>query len=218
MLSKMSLCRFIFLDSFFSIVFTFIFKNLWFIKFIEIFCDWIFFGFFLFCWRFAALMIGMGVALSPLIELPVVAQDSRDTLVRQIVEAQQLPTAWSESLAKSAEANTQMAKGLLDQIAKQSGGTLPPTFQAAFDRFVSKISSGVTVEEMVDEWSRLYGAQLSINELREILSFYQSPAGIKSAKAARGALPEFQNWRNQKLEKRAADAFKEFLADIESAR
>ena len=49
MLSKISLCRFIFLDSFFSIVFTFIFKNLWFIKFIEIFCDWIFFGFFLFC-------------------------------------------------------------------------------------------------------------------------------------------------------------------------
>ena len=163
-------------------------------------------------------MIGMGVALSPLMQLPVVAQDSRDTLVRQIVEAQQLPTAWSESLAKSAEANTQMAKGLLDQIAKQSGGTLPPSFQAAFDRFVAKISSGVTVEEMVDEWSRLYGAQLSINELREILSFYQSPAGIKSAKAARGALPEFQNWRNQKLEKRAADAFKEFLADIESAR
>ena len=71
---------------------------------------------------------------------------------------------------------------------------------------------------MVDEWSRLYGAQLSINELREILSFYQSPAGIKSAKAARSALPEFQNWRNQKLEKRAADAFKEFLSDIESAR
>ena len=163
-------------------------------------------------------MIGMGVALSPLMQLPVLAQDSRDTLVRQIVEAQQLPTAWSESLAKSAEANTQMAKGLLDQIAKQSGDTLPPTFQAAFDRFVAKISSGVTVEEMVDEWSRLYGAQLSINELREILSFYQSPAGIKSAKAARGALPEFQNWRNQQLELRAADAFKEFLADIEAAR
>ena len=163
-------------------------------------------------------MIGMGVALSPLMQLPVLAQDSRDTLVRQIVEAQQLPTAWSESLAKSAEANTQMAKGLLDQIAKQSGGTLPPNFQAAFDRFVAKISSGVTVEEMVDEWSKLYGAQLSINELREILSFYQSPAGIKSAKAARGALPEFQNWRNQKLELRAADAFKELLADIEAAR
>ena len=163
-------------------------------------------------------MIGMGVALSPLMQLPVLAQDSRDTLVRQIVEAQQLPTAWSESLAKSAEANTQMAKGLLDQIAKQSGGTLTPTFQAAFGRFVAKISSGVTVEEMVDDWSKLYGAQLSINELREILSFYQSPAGIKSAKAARGALPEFQNWRNQKLELRAADAFKEFLADIEAAR
>lgn len=64
-------------------------------------------------------MIGMGVALSPLMQLPVVAQDSRDTLVSQIVEAQQLLTAWSESLAKSAEANTQMAKGLLDQIAKQ---------------------------------------------------------------------------------------------------
>ena len=51
MLSKISLCRFIFLDSFFSIVFTFIFKNLWFIKFMEIFCDWVSFGFFLFCWH-----------------------------------------------------------------------------------------------------------------------------------------------------------------------
>lgn len=163
-------------------------------------------------------MIGMGVALSPVVHLPVFAQDERASLVRQIVEAQQLPTAWSESLSKSAEANTKMAKGLLDQIAKQSGGKVPPAFQDAFDRFVAKISSGVTGEEMVDEWSRLYGDQLSINELREILSFYQSLAGIKSAKAARGALPEFQNWLNQKLELQTADAFKEFLADIEAAR
>lgn len=168
--------------------------------------------------RLAPLVIGMGMALSSVMPLPVLAKDARATLVRQIVEAQQLPSAWSESLSKSAETNAQMAKGLLDEIAKQSGGTVPPIFQAAFDRFVAKISSGATSEEMVDEWSRLYGSQLSINELRDILSFYQSPAGIKSAKAARGALPEFQNWLNQKLELRAADAFKEFLAEIEAAR
>ena len=70
----------------------------------------------------------------------------------------------------------------------------------------------------VNEWSKLYGSQLSINELRDILSFYQSPAGIKSAKAACVALPDFQNWLNQRLELQTSDAFKQFLAEIEAAR
>ena len=168
--------------------------------------------------KLAPLVIGMGMTLSAVMPLPVFAQDARATLVRQIVEAQQLPSAWSESLSKSAAANTQMAKGLLDQIAKQSGGKVPPAFRAAFDHFVAKISQGVTGEEMVDKWSRLYGSQLSINELREVLSFYQSPAGIKNAKAARSALSEFQVWLNQKLELQTSDAFKEFLSEIEAAR
>lgn len=74
--------------------------------------------------RLAPLVIGMGMALSSVMPLPVLAQDARATLVRQIVEAQQLPSAWSESLSKSAETNAQMAKGFLDEIAKQSGGTV----------------------------------------------------------------------------------------------
>lgn len=168
--------------------------------------------------KFAPFLFGLGLALTPVMAVPAYAQDERASLVKQIIEAQQLPSAWSESLAQSAEANTGIAKGVLDQIAQQTGGEIPPPVREAFDRFVAKISHVLTGEEMVKEWSRLYGSQLSIDELREILSFYQSPAGIKSASAARQALPEFQNWLNQKVQRQTAEAFKNFLADLQALR
>lgn len=143
------------------------------------------------------------------------AQDTRAELVRAIVEAQGLAASFDLQLEEQRKAVDGYAHKLFES-AISSGKQPTPAQKAALERFTSRAASMMTGREVADAWLSLYGQDLSDEDLRGILSYYQSPIGRKDVAATRAAVPAMTRWMAEQGQKRIQPLLAELLNELEA--
>jgi len=146
------------------------------------------------------------------------AQDARASLVQRIAVAQGLTEMFEQQLSQQREATQAYVKKVYEQIIAQAGGTPNPRELAALERFVARCAELFSAREVVAAWVSHYGQDLSIQDLQEILRYYESPTGRKDARATKAAFPAFSAWMAQQGEARSTALISDFIAELRAAR
>jgi len=145
------------------------------------------------------------------------AQDARTSLIQRIAEAQGLTKLFDQQLVVINEAMRTLAKGVIDRSV-QSGRQPDQKEQAAFKRFESRNANMFSSKEIVAAWTARYGHEMSIQELEEVLRYYESPVGRKDVAANQEAMPGFSNWMARETDSRTTSLAADFIAELKAAR
>ena len=147
------------------------------------------------------------------------AADTRQDLVMRIAEAQGLTALFEQQIGQMREAARANGAELLKQARAASGSDEPTAKErAAFERFSAKAYSMFSSKELVSIWTKHYGAGLSVEDLRQILRYYQSPVGQKDVAANKQAMQPFSAWMAIEGNTRGGDLIREFMVDLEKAQ
>lgn len=146
-----------------------------------------------------------------------VAQDARTALIQKIAVAQGLTEIFDEQLMQQREAIKAYAEKLFQEAAAARGGQANPKEEAAFKKFAGRVGEMFSGKEVASEWVKYYGKDLTLQELRAILNYYESPVGRKDVAATKSAMPAFSSWMAQEAQVRATALLKDFAADLQAA-
>lgn len=144
------------------------------------------------------------------------AQETRQELVQKIQAVQGIQDQFEKQLADQREALKGYGAKLLGDIAAQSGGEASAKDKAAFDRFLQRCAQMFSGKELAAKWAASYGADLSIEDLREILAHYESPIGKKEVRANKAAMAAFSAWMNAESQTRTDALIGGLLKDLQS--
>ncbi|MES2611107.1 MAG: DUF2059 domain-containing protein [Pseudomonadota bacterium] len=143
------------------------------------------------------------------------AQETRQELVQKIQVAQGIQDQFEKQLADQREALKGYGAKLLGDIAAQTGGEASARDKAAFDRFLQRCAQMFSGKELAAKWAASYGADLSTDDLREVLAHYESPIGKKEVRANKAAMAAFSAWMNAESQVRTEALIAGLLKDLQ---
>lgn len=143
------------------------------------------------------------------------AQETRQELVQKIQVAQGVQEQFEKQLADQRESLKGYGAKLFGDIVAQSGGVASAKEKAAFDRFLQRCAQMFSGKELAAKWAASYGADLSIDDLREILAHYESPIGKKEVRANQAAMAAFSAWLNAESQARTEALIGGLLRDVQ---
>jgi hypothetical protein len=146
----------------------------------------------------------------------VFAQETRASIIRQIVEVQGVRQMFAEQYTQQRNAIEAEAKQLYTQIIASDGGKESEKSKEIFIRFMTKTSEMISVSEMTNRWISYYGTQLSDKDLKDILAYYKTETGKKDIAATRAAMTPFIAWLLQESQKRGEQLMAEFIQEMEN--
>jgi hypothetical protein len=149
---------------------------------------------------------------------PSFAGDTRADLIQRIAVSQGLLDIFEQQIALQRDSVKDYAGKLFEQMAESINVQAHQKVRASFERLVAKSSEMFSAAEITAAWSVAYGRDLSVQELRQILKYYDSPIGRKDVAANKGAISTFSVWMNQEAQSRSAVIMDEFLQALEAAR
>ncbi|XVJ71386.1 MAG: DUF2059 domain-containing protein [Rhizobacter sp.] len=166
--------------------------------------------------RFSKLLVCLSF---PFIAANAMAADTRQDLVLRIAKAQGLTEMFEQQIGQMRDAARANGAELLEQATAASGAEKPTEKErAAFERFSAKAHSMFSAKELVAIWTTHYGAGLSMEDLRQILRYYESPVGKKDVAANKQAMQPFSAWMATEATTRSMNLVREFAADLETIR
>lgn len=146
----------------------------------------------------------------------VLAQENRESLVRQIVEVQGVNKMFEEQYTQQRDTMTAHAKQMYAQIMASTGEKESKKSREIFMRFMSKSSQMIAVSEMTNRWISHYGTNLSDQDLKDILAYYRTAIGKKDIVATQAAMKPFTAWLLSESQKRQEQLTVEFMQEMEN--
>jgi hypothetical protein len=146
------------------------------------------------------------------------AQDTRAALVQRIAAAQGLEEMFEQQLAAQRDSMKSYASKLFEQALAESGGQASAKQKAAFERFVAKATTLFSSKEITAAWTAAYGKDLSDQELREVLKYYQSPIGQKDVASSKAAMITYSAWINQESQARSMPLLKTLVQELQPVK
>jgi hypothetical protein len=112
-------------------------------------------------------------------------------LVRLTGMAEMLEESRAASRAQAGQVSDQIFNQMLKE-AKALSDEQRTKITAATQRFIETCVSSLDINKAVALYGQLYAAQLSDQELDQIVNYYRSPIGQKDVAAAKAAMPQWQ--------------------------
>lgn len=123
----------------------------------------------------ALLVFSSGISAGQSVSAPAAADPTAFALARRLLEAQDAQQAFLDGLDSS----------FVQQ--KKNGSNLPPVF---YDSLMAR--ARLEVPQVVDSMAVLWAGQLSVADLQDLVSFYESPLGRRYAIAQQSVNPKAQ--------------------------
>jgi hypothetical protein len=144
------------------------------------------------------------------------AQETRASIIRQIVEVQGVRKMFEEQYVQQRNAIEAEAKQIYTQIVDSEGGKESEKSKEIFIRFLMKTSEMISVSEMTNRWISSYGTQLSDKDLKDILAYYKTEIGKKDVAATKATITPFTAWFLQESQRRGEQLLAEFIREMEN--
>jgi len=112
--------------------------------------------------------------------------------VKTLMEVVGLLSMLEDQLAAGKAQGEKMGKKAVTQMLSQINPNpeVQSKFEMAFNKYIEKMRSPLTAQDIVSLWSEYYGKNFTEEELDELITFYKSPLGQKDAKVSRTAMGE----------------------------
>jgi len=129
------------------------------------------------------------------------ANASREERIQVLMEAQNTLSIFKSSIENSKSQVKKMADESLSQIMSglNPSNEYKEKFTSAFNKLISETTNIFTAEEIVAQWSELYGKQFTDEEIEQLIKFYTSPLGKKDVQSSQIALQEFNKIMSEKI-------------------
>jgi hypothetical protein len=144
------------------------------------------------------------------------AQETRASLIRQIVEVQGVRKMFEEQYAQQRNAIAAEVKQIYTQIVASEEGKESEKSKEIFIRFITKTSEIISISEMTNRWISYYGTQLSDKDLKDILAYYKTETGKKDVAATQAAMTPFTAWFLEESQRRGEKLLAEFIREMEN--
>lgn len=143
--------------------------------------------------------------------------------LKELVKLQGLYEMVEQQKKYSQDQSNSIGSKMLEQLQKQLSEqdlSVGAPIEKAYQRFLVMVKPTWTIEEAVTEFERLYGLNVTENEIDKIISYYKSPAGQKDVQATKNVMPLwskfFADKNNEVIEKATQAYFSELDALVES--
>ena len=146
---------------------------------------------------------------------PPVTEKDRGVLVERIVKAQRLQEQFDQQLTQQREIMRGYATKMSEQAAAEGGGALTPQQKEVLNQFMDKASTLFSGKELADRWSSAYGKDLSVEELQQIVSYYESPIGQRDVSASKSTLTAWTTWMNTEGQARSSGLIEQLVQDLQ---
>ncbi len=87
-------------------------------------------------------------------------------------------------------------------------------FEAEYQEFIDKLEPKWTVEEAVEEYTKLYGERMTEEEIDIVLEFSRSEVGKKSTKVSKEIAPIWYDYLAKDSEKEFGEATQEYISNL----
>lgn len=159
--------------------------------------------------------LAFAMALAACAAQPQVTETDRGTLVERIVKAQRLQEQFDQQLAQQKELMRDYVATMSDQTAAQGGGELTAEQKGVLDRFMDRTASMFNGKELADRWKADYGKELSIPDLQQITTYYESPLGQRDVASSKTTLAAFTSWMNKEGQLRSNALIQELSQELQ---
>lgn len=133
-------------------------------------------------------LIALHAAILITLAAPALTQDDRSAIVQKIADARGLTEVFDGQMVQQRDATKAYAAQVFGETIAAAGGKMNPREQAAFDKMVLRTSEMFKGSEIAAVWIAQYGRDLSVPELQQILSYYESPIGRRDVAASKAAI------------------------------
>jgi len=160
--------------------------------------------------------ISVSLLLSCALAAHANAQDERTTLISRIVSAQGLMEMFDLQMSQQKETVQGYATQLFAKTMRDFGGQPTARQRAALERLAIRSAVIFSAQELVAAWSAQYGKELSLDDLLEILRYYESPVGRRDVAASKTAMSAFTQWVAQESQVRASVILADFASELKA--
>ena len=112
----------------------------------------------------------------------------------------------------------QEAKNMIEDL-RSKFSTLPEPIMAdlmrAVNTFTKSATGGWSASEAVEQWERLYGAEMSSEDVSRVLEFYKSPVGQRDIAATKVAMPNWAVFFAERSAVTTDKAMKAYVAEVQ---
>lgn len=147
--------------------------------------------------------------------LPVSGGDRNDK-IHDLMVAQGALEMWEQQLDMAKAENAKMGKQISNQILSEftPSEEFKERFNAAFNKFMAKLTTPWTAEEIVSKWAEYYGSKFTDEEIDLLIKHYKSDIGKKDVAASKMALVEFSKYFQDEGKILLDSATKDYIADL----
>ena len=147
-------------------------------------------------------------------------EKNRNAIIGRIIAAQQLPQIFEQQQQQSKASYEELGKSIFQKMITDLGTPdqkINPRFYKAFSDYMDRCSTLLSVEEQIAMWTSLYGKDMSEDELKQALAYYESPIGKKDVQASQVAMIGFSQMVTTEFQKRNEQSLSKLIADIRAA-
>ncbi len=160
-------------------------------------------------------LLAIVLALAACAAQPTVTETNRTALVERIVKAQRLQEQFDQQLAQQKDLMRDYVETMSDQTAAQGGGELTAEQRGVLNRFMDRTATMFSGKELADRWKADYGKELSVEDLQQIVAYYESPLGQRDVGASKATLEAFTNWMNKEGQDRSTVLIQELSQELQ---
>jgi hypothetical protein len=145
---------------------------------------------------------------------------SKKEIIVRLVSAQGLKSMLEQQQTQMEASSIEFGKGMFQKMLSDFGvpeNQQNPRLKKAFEDYLTRCSTMFTVDEYVDAWVSQYGKDVSEEDLKKILAYYESPIGRKDVQASQAALTAFTQTVEAESQKRMQHSVSQFVADMKAA-
>jgi hypothetical protein len=139
-------------------------------------------------------------------------------MIQELMRIQGLHEMVEQTKAANEAQVQQAAQNMVQEIRKQFS-TVPDTFMnelmGAVERFTASATGGWTASEAVEEWERLYGAEVTAEDVAKVLEFYKSPVGPRDIAATKAAMSKWGAFFAERSAATMDHALKAYVAEVQ---
>lgn len=146
------------------------------------------------------------------------AQDTRVELIDRISAAQGVTDMFEQQIAQQQKSLQGYGAKLFNDVITKNGDQPDNQGKAVLERFVGRVSQMFSAKELSAKWIESYGTNLSTDDLREILKYYESPVGKRDAAASKAAMAVFSEWMANEGQTRATSLVTQLLKELQQIK
>jgi|GEM_PF-1004146 len=146
-------------------------------------------------------------------------ETSKASKIKELAKIQGLNEIIEQQRLYGHEQIKLIADKLMKEAKAQFPGLRKPTvteLENSYQKFLDATKPSWGAEDAVNAWSVYYGLHVTEEELDEILAFYKSPAGQKSAEAAKIAMRQWTIFFIEKNNVTLERAMKSYVYELKS--